>query len=699
MRKHFQVSIHALIGTAFVALALTGRLDTISVVVFAAGAAWSLYRALRDSPSLVSTRAGSVLSCIYIGIFLLDMAAISRSFIPATIHLILFLELLKLFQDKSDKDYFYLIVLSFLKILAAASLTVDISFVVALVLFMIALVSTLMSFDMYRSSRKAAVAPEAIAGPLCRMSVWATLWIIGLGGAVFFLIPRVGTGYFSRAATPALLLSGFAENVQLGQIGAVKLSSAVVMRTRLIAGQPNVMVKWRGIALDRFDGKNWMKTDRSRLRLSGPDGEFSVRPQQQGAAQVRYSVLLEPLATTALFGPHRIRSIRGTFSGLEADHDDAVYTRTAALRRLHYEVSSEIPVRPLRPPEPAVGEQESIPAEIAAQYLQLPRPIDPRVKELARDITRTSRTVVEKAAAVEAYLKGNYRYTLELTWDPGEQPISTFLFDAKAGHCEYFASSMAILLRSAGVPTRLVNGFMMGEFNPVAEDYIVRQSDAHSWVEVYVPNSGWQEFDPTPPDPNEPPSGMMAQFAHYVDAAELYWNTYILIYDSNVQFQLFRNAQDKAQALRRQFRITSDEWLARGQRFADLVAAKTERGLTDDRFLALALAALAALAAIRHRRWIRVQVMIWRLRRGRGEISETVVEEMFYRAARLAERHGKRRRTSETWREWIEGMSDPMKRSSLANALRVFERSKYGRLPVSASDFTMLEDTIREMKA
>src|SRR5206468_13003982 len=111
-------------------------------------------------------------------------------------------------------------------------------------------------------------------------------------------------------------------------------------------------------------------------------------------------------------------------------------------------------------------------------------------------------------------------------------------------HCEYFASSMAILLRSVGIPTRLVNGFLMGEYNPIGGDYIIRESDAHSWVEVYTPGRGWMEFDPTPPDPNPRELDLAAQVSQYFDAMEVYWNSYILIYDYSSQLQLFRGAQD-----------------------------------------------------------------------------------------------------------------------------------------------------------
>ena len=134
-------------------------------------------------------------------------------------------------------------------------------------------------------------------------------------------------------------------------------------------------------------------------------------------------------------------------------------------------------------------------------YLQLPPDLDPRIVDLAETVSMEGDTVLEKTSLVETYLRANNTYSLQLSWDPGEQPLSTFLFEARSGHCEYFASSMAIMLRTVGIPTRIVNGFLPGEYNSIGGSYIVRQSDAHSWVEVYAPGKGWLEFDPTPPDP------------------------------------------------------------------------------------------------------------------------------------------------------------------------------------------------------
>jgi transglutaminase-like putative cysteine protease len=623
--------------------------------------------------------------------------AISGSFIPATIHLVLFLETLKLYQEKNDSDYFYLIVLAFLKILAASSLTVDMTFAVSLVLFLIALVSTLMSFDMYRFEQKKRAGTQPIAVALGSMSVWASLWILVIGALLFLLIPRIGTGYFSHATAPALLLSGFTENVQLGQIGQVKLSSAVVMHARPISGPSYLVRRWRGISLDAFDGQGWFKTNRGHVPHPSRSSVYTIRPFDNSGEQVHYEILLEPLATTALFAPFRARTISGILPGIESDSDDGIYLRGPVLRRARYEVFSEVPRRPATIESPGV--EEAIPDTIRDQYLQLPRNMDPKIKALAQEITASYPFTIGKASAVEAYLKGNYRYTLQLTWDPGEQPISTFLFKAKAGHCEYFASSMAILLRAAGVPTRLVNGFLMGEYNPVGGDYIIRQSDAHSWVEVFVPGTGWLEFDPTPPDPNDRPTGVLAQLGHYVDAAELYWNSYVLIYDSATQLQLFRNASDKAQSLQTEARSKSNQWIAQGQALSDRIAGSIQWLFDHWWFWVIFAASLAGMAAHRYRRFILMQLQIMRLRRGTGSVNEAMIEEMFYRAARLVERDCKRRQPAETWREWTLTIGDPVRRSNLSRALEVFEKCKYGGVPVSASDFTLLEQTIRELRA
>lgn len=700
MRRYFQISCHALMISAFAALALTGRLDMPSIVLFATGLMISVYRTIKGLPEPLSPRMAFVLSCVYILFFLFDMMILSASFIPASIHLVLFLQIAKLYQEKTDRDYLYLIVLSFLQILAASSLTIDISFVAMLFLFLVALVSTLMSFDMYRAQRSKSMDTQRVTAPLSGMSLWATVWIVVLGVVLFLLIPRVGTNYFTRAASPSLLISGFEEAVQLGQIGHVKLSSAVVMHARLVNGPPSAVLKWRGITLDRFDGHNWYKTDRRRRQIRvSPDGEYLIQPVADKSNVAQYEMFLEPLATNALFAPYQVREISGRLQGVEYDNDESVYMRFPTARRTQYRVVSEIPKRKIENASESTTGQ-TIPAEISPRYLQIPRNIDPRITDLARTITARGRTAFEKASLVESYLKRNYKYTLNLTWDPGSQPISTFLFEAKSGHCEYFASSMAILLRSAGIPTRLINGFQMGEYNPVSGDYIIRESDAHSWIEAYVPGRGWTEFDPTPPDPNHREMSLGLQISQYFDAMELFWNSYVLVYDIGSQSQLFRNAQESVQSMQFKMRTKTDEWVVQGQELSDNIASYLGRIFQAVWFWIAVVIVTICSFTIKGWQTVRLQFWIWKIRRGHGsQIDESVVEELFYRAARLAEHKSPKRRPAQTWREWIFALPDPNRRTILERALAVFEKSKYGRLPASGADFALMEEVLRELKS
>src|SRR5207247_6617599 len=118
-------------------------------------------------------------------------------------------------------------------------------------------------------------------------------------------------------------------------------------------------------------------------------------------------------------------------------------------------------------------------------------------------------------------------YTLNLTGKPGQDPLAHFLFETRAGHCEYFASAMAIMARTLGIPSREVNGFLPGEYNDLAGDYIVRASDAHSWVEVYFPGNGWQVFDPTPSSV-ETGGGFLRRLGLYADWMEIKWNEWVI---------------------------------------------------------------------------------------------------------------------------------------------------------------------------
>jgi transglutaminase-like putative cysteine protease len=136
---------------------------------------------------------------------------------------------------------------------------------------------------------------------------------------------------------------------------------------------------------------------------------------------------------------------------------------------------------------------------IRRAYLQIPSTLPQRVRDLARKVVEGRDNAYDKAEAIESFLRTNYRYApVVRPPPPGRDPVDWFLFDLKEDFCEYFASSMVMMLREVGVPARLVEGFTSGTFDPTIGRYIVKQVNAHAWVEAWFPNYGWIEFEPTP---------------------------------------------------------------------------------------------------------------------------------------------------------------------------------------------------------
>ena len=201
----------------------------------------------------------------------------------------------------------------------------------------------------------------------------------------------------------------------------------------------------------------------------------------------------------------------------------------------------------------------------------LPPQYDHRIAELATRITANSRNRYDKARAIEAYLQDNFGYTLEQKASGGE-PLADFLFNIREGHCEYFATAMAVMLRTQGVATRIVNGFHGGEYNDAADVTVVRQRNAHAWVEVYFPGeTAWVTFDPTPSsgDATGASTGIAGTVNKYLEALETFWIQYFVAYDNQEQRTLARTVRggflDYQQKLAAYLGHTQDvlaEWLA-----------------------------------------------------------------------------------------------------------------------------------------
>jgi transglutaminase-like putative cysteine protease len=153
-------------------------------------------------------------------------------------------------------------------------------------------------------------------------------------------------------------------------------------------------------------------------------------------------------------------------------------------------------------PDVTIAELRAAPADypdaIRARYLKLPSDLPDRVERLARQITDGKTNPYDKAKAIELYLRTNYPYDLEVPAPPADQDVADyFLFDLKKGYCDYYATAMVVLARGSGVPARFVSGYSPGTYDAPNAQYVIRELDAHSWVEVYFAEIGWVEFEPT----------------------------------------------------------------------------------------------------------------------------------------------------------------------------------------------------------
>ena len=459
----------------------------------------------------------------------------------SAIHLIIFATLVRLFSARSNRDYAFLAVLAVASMLVSAILTVETGFLIALAIFLVLSVSTFVALEIRRSSVGADSPPFEPGSQMARQlnralgltSLVVAGGVLAAGIVIFFIIPRFTVGYLGSLSLQPGLLTGFGDNVALGQIGEIKKNTAVVMRIRVEPEPARAAdMHWRGIVLTNFDGHSWSTPSQGQVVIEpNATGEYYFgAPPRVGDRfnPMLYTVLMEPIATDAIFVAPPLETLRGKFGadtirpGGQPNHGYLFMDRTGSFfnpshnnSKIRYQGTARIPL--IAPAElraaPADFPKKSAIHIFSCRAISIPE---------SRNSPRTSPPIqtndYDKAANIQRYLIANYGYTLNLT-NAGKDPLAYFLFTSRAGHCEYFATAMTIMLRSIGVPARYATGFLPGEYNDVGGDYIIRGSDAHAWVEVFFSGYGWMTFDPTPPG-NEK-RGFFSRFGLYWDWFQL----------------------------------------------------------------------------------------------------------------------------------------------------------------------------------
>jgi len=499
------------------------------------------------------------------------------------VYLLLWLMLARLFNRRTSRDYLQLYVLSFMLVVASTAVDADLTYGVQFLLYVVFGTWALILFHLKREMEEnyllkygdtlegrpvqieRVLNSRKLVGLQFLVATSAVALLVFVGStAVFVFFPRVGLGMFFQKQRPGILMSGFSDRVELGQFGTVKDDPTVVMRVELpghTGGAPPPRY-WRGLTLDHYDGTTWTKSRPRRWRLERALSGMAVfRPDLRSDDPLVQSIYLEPMETRVLFGadaPFAVSFADSVLAASSGRHRRGL--QMDAEGDVHYEQADEVAFKytalsnePKAPPAAwslsLAAYRERVAREPGAEvYLQLPAGLDPRVAALTARVVGDATTVGQAVERVRAHLARTLTYSLTLERDPSLPPLEDFLFKQRRGHCEYFATALAVMLRTQGIMTRNVNGFLGGAWNDFGRYVAVRQGDAHAWTEVWA--GAWVTQDATPVgETRRAESTLWTTFAAWSDAARLRWYKYVIEYDLDRQIGVFQSVADTLRGL------------------------------------------------------------------------------------------------------------------------------------------------------
>ncbi len=591
-----KATTYAMVATAMLAMVGGGGVSPIFTLIGVIGLAaswfWEAPRVNLDRWAPWWT-AASVLVMAYA----LLMGIATGDYLGTGAEFLLWLTLAKAFTRRSMRDWQQLHLLALLMLIAGSVLNVDLLYGVAFLLFVVTATWARIVFQLRREAEENVLlrhrpgttdasdpAPLArmlasrrvVTGRLLAGTALASLGIFVASAAFFLAMPRVGAGFFLKGRT-GLSMAGFSDGVQLGGHGVIKDDKTIVMRVRMPSGYDRKTappIHWRGVAFDHYNAGSWSRTAASPVSTytvdepaRGRERRLIAQPGRRDwgddvetviAGATRQDVWLEPMETDVLFGASMPRvydlPVPARRGATRLERNDEVRQEHGST--IHYTVWSD-----LTPPDAAELRAAAGPIPLGYQaFLEIPDDITARTIALARKITADAQTPYDRAMALLTWLRGELRYTLEQA-DPGDlDPIDFFLFERRAGHCEYFASAFVVMARAVGLPTREVAGFLGGEWNEYDNYVAVRAGDAHAWAEVYFPGSGWVTFDATPgadADAARVDTGIRAKLRRFLDTLRFQWTRWVIDYDLRKQLSMFKglgsSLKDAAKAVRGAF--------------------------------------------------------------------------------------------------------------------------------------------------
>ncbi|MGB5694621.1 MAG: DUF3488 and transglutaminase-like domain-containing protein [Polyangiales bacterium] len=558
-------------GLGLIALMLGATFSPIESLLIVAGftASWFAERPLLDRAGYSRFWNGAAVLFLLVQVV---RVAGGEAILTAGVQYAAFLQISRLSHRKTSADYQQIAILGFLHLIAGTVLSTGLDYAVVFLGFvivmpwMLALTHLRKELENQYGTNSPMLRGELESRELTTSSFFGGTTLLSvplfiLTAAMFFAFPRVGFGFLSGLGARTQSVAGFGDDVELGGFGTIRDDPTVVMRIkpkkRPDPPLPSLGLRLRGTSFDRYSEGRWSRTQVSSVELKRRQDEYVVlRPARPGDRE--YQIILDPMEEAVLFLPEGTVSLQvpPLIRSGRNQYRTIAYAPGLDLR-YGGRVDGPLTYRAYVTSESG-GFQERIPPSLRTRYVEVPAGYE-RVAALAREIVRGISAPRAQAQRVERYLRGSgeFRYTTKQPDTQGKDPLHVFLFEAKAGHCEYFSTAMAIMMRSLGLPARNVTGFLGGDYNPYGDYYAVRNGHAHSWVEVLI-DGRWLTFDPTPASGQvfAAPSGLTVRLGQIMDAMRVRWAEYVVEYNIRDQARALQGLAAWYQSLRRSRRAS-----------------------------------------------------------------------------------------------------------------------------------------------
>jgi protein-glutamine gamma-glutamyltransferase len=518
IRSIIQIVTYLCVGLSFASV--LEYLDTYHAASFVCLALGSVYF---DRRRIIEIPRWS-LNCLSLGILFLATYRITPEFlIEPILDALIILVAIKLLEDKKTRDYMQIYTMCIFLLMGSSLISMSITFLFYLSLLLTLITICLILLAYFSHNPEMTISKDNL-NKIVQLSLLTLLLSIPLSMILFIILPRTTYPFLNFLNRAGITRSGFTDSISLGQVADIQEDNAVVFRAEMEQIEEGRLY-WRGVTLDVFDGTKWTSTR--------DDVEDGALPSLKGWDVVQ-TIYLEPYGNKYLFAldkPVSFSIYRNKFSRVRITP-----FKTKIFERIRYRAVSRITSAL---PQPMTDR---------SRYVQLPENFSPRVRELVLGLVADRPEEEQIKTLVHFLQRGNYQYSLE-NLPVSLTPFEDFLFVHRRGNCEFFASSLAVMLRMTGIPARLIGGYKGGYYNATGKYYLVAQSNAHVWVEAYTPTLGWLRLDPTPALQEVPwhriGGRLLLQLRLILDTFNYYWYKVIIDYDFTKQIQILNAVRER----------------------------------------------------------------------------------------------------------------------------------------------------------